>query len=52
MQVRAKPQRQKEDDDDDIFFPEAEEIDRGNELFLISIQKLPSLEYSSNLIHP
>lgn len=27
-QVRAKPQRQKEDEDDDIFFPEAEEIDR------------------------
>lgn len=29
MQVRAKPQRQKEDADDDVFFPEAEEIDRG-----------------------
>ena len=32
LQVRAKPQRQKEDEDDDIFFPEAEEIDRGNGL--------------------
>jgi len=27
-QVRAKPQRQKEDDEDDLFYPEAEEIDR------------------------
>jgi len=32
MQVRAKPQRQKEDDEDDLFYPEAEEIDRGNRL--------------------
>jgi hypothetical protein len=32
LQVRAKPQRQKEDEDDDVFFPESEEIDRGEGL--------------------